>query len=96
MCDFIKAILLNEKDNVATALLPVKKDGNVEIIYNNEVINIVIALDDIEIYHKIAIKSIDNGDKVYKYGDTIGKATGFIKAGQHVHVNNIESVMVKL
>lgn len=96
MCNFIKAILLNEKDNVATALLPVKKDGNVEIIYNNKVITIIMALDNIEIYHKIAIKSIDNGDKVYKYGETIGRATSFIKAGQHVHVSNIESVMVKL
>jgi len=95
MCDFIKAILMNEKDNVATALLPVKKGRNVEIIYNNDVSTLVIALDDIDIYHKIAIKSIDNGDKVYKYGETIGRATGFIKAGQHVHVNNIESVMVK-
>ena len=95
MYDFIKAILLNKKDNVATVLLPVKKDGNVEINYNNKVITIVIALDNIEIYHKIAIKSIDIGDKVYKYGETIGRATDIIKAGQHVHVNNIESVMVK-
>ncbi|MDI3530024.1 MAG: altronate dehydratase small subunit [Thermoanaerobacter sp.] len=94
MSELKKAIILDKKDNVATALLSIKKNDSVVIIYNNEIVTKVLALDDIEIYHKIAIKPIQNGDKVYKYGEVIGRATNFIKVGQHVHINNIESVMV--
>jgi altronate dehydratase small subunit len=95
MADLKEAILMNEKDNVATILSPIKKNDNVLIIYNNEVITKVLALDDIEMYHKIAVKSIPNGDKVYKYGEVIGRTINHINGGQHVHVDNIESVMVK-
>ena len=95
MADFKKAILMNKKDNVAMVLSPVKKNDSIVITYNNEVITQVCALDDIEIYHKIAVKPMQIGDNVLKYGEVIGRAVSFIKAGEHVHINNIESVMVK-
>ncbi|TDT63609.1 UxaA family hydrolase [Fonticella tunisiensis] len=95
MTEFKKAILLNRKDNVATAILPIKKGDNVVIIYNNEVVAEVISQDDIDMYHKIAITPIKVGDLIYKYGEVIGRATDYINTGQHVHVNNIESVMTK-
>jgi altronate dehydratase small subunit len=90
-----KAILMNKKDNVATALLPIKKNDCAVITYNNEIINEIIVLEDIEIYHKIAIKPIHNGDLVYKYGEVIGRASNSINVGEQVHVNNIESVRGK-
>lgn len=95
MQDLKKAILMNKKDSVAMALLPIEKDDEVVVVYNNEVITRLCALEDIEMYHKIAIKPIQEKEIVLKYGEVIGKATASIKAGQHVHVNNIESVMVK-
>lgn len=95
MKDLKRAILMNEKDNVATALIPVIKGENAAVVYNNKSVAEIYALDDIEMYHKIAIKPIDKGELVYKYGEVIGKATQPIKAGEHVHVNNIESVMTK-
>jgi altronate dehydratase small subunit len=95
MCDLKKAILMNKKDNVATALFPIKKNDRAVIVYNNEIITEIVALDDIEIYHKLAIQFIQNGELVYKYGEIIGKSTNCIRAGEHVHVNNIESVMGK-
>jgi altronate dehydratase small subunit len=95
MPDFKKAILMNKKDNVVTALFPIKKTDTAVITYNKEIIAEIIVLNDIDIYHKIALRSIQEGDLVYKYGEVIGRATNSIKAGEHVHVNNIESVMVK-
>jgi altronate dehydratase small subunit len=95
MAELKKAIILNMKDTVATAILPVNKGDRVAIVYNNEVVDEITSLDDIELYHKIAIKPVDKGDYAYKYGEVIGKATDFIRPGQHVHINNIESVMTK-
>lgn len=90
-----KAILMNEKDNVATALFPINKNEKTMIVYNNGIVSEIEALDDIDRYHKLAIKAIEKDEIVYKYGEVIGKATKSIKLGEHVHVNNIESVMTK-
>lgn len=95
MADLKKAILMNEKDNVATALSEIKKEESVVIVHNNKVVAEIEAIEDIELYHKLAIRPIAEGDIVYKYGEIIGKATEAIKVGEHVHVNNIESVMTK-
>jgi altronate dehydratase small subunit len=95
MSDLKKAILMNKKDNVATALFSINKNDSAVITYNNEIITEIIALDPIEIYHKIAIMPIQSGDLIYKYGEIIGQATNSIKVGEQVHVNNIESVMGK-
>ena len=95
MDEFKKAILMNERDNVATALFPIDKNEKTMIVYNNGTVSEVMALDDIDRYHKIAIKTIEKNEIVYKYGEIIGRATQLIKVGEHVHVNNIESVMTK-
>ncbi|QAT60421.1 MULTISPECIES: UxaA family hydrolase [Tissierellales] len=95
MPDSKKAILMNKKDNVAMALFPIEKNNSISVFYNNEKAAELCALEDIELYHKIAIKPIQKGDLVFKYGEIIGKATDNIKVGQHVHINNIESVMTK-
>lgn len=38
--------------------------------------------------HKIALRTINRGDSVIKYGVAIGCATRDIGAGEHVHVHN--------
>lgn len=95
MLSLKKAILMNDKDNVATVLTAINKNEWVVIVYNNKIVNEVNALEDIELYHKLAIRPIEMGEKLYKYGEVIGIATKSIKAGEHVHINNIESVMTK-
>ena len=95
MLNLKKAILMNDKDNVATVLTAINKNESVTIVYNNKIVSEVNALEDIELYHKLAIRPIEMGEKLYKYGEVIGRATKSIKAGEHVHVNNIESVMTK-
>ena len=51
----------------------------------------VTALQPIPIYHKIAIRPIAKGEKIYKYGQPIGVASADIARGEHVHVHNLES-----
>ena len=48
------------------------------------------ALDDIKIYHKIALKDIKKEEPVIKYGEHIGFALRDIKVGEHVHDHNTE------
>ena len=39
--------------------------------------------------HKIAIGDIGEGDRIIKYGETIGYASRMIEPGEHVHVHNM-------
>lgn len=46
---------------------------------------------DIPVGHKIALKDLNVGDTVIKYGVDIGKVVQPIKAGQHLHVHNVKT-----
>lgn len=48
-------------------------------------------LDDIPIGHKIALKDLNPGDGVIKYGIDIGKVVAPIKKGEHVHIHNLKT-----
>jgi hypothetical protein len=41
--------------------------------------------------HKIARVALHTGDKVIKYGASIGSATRAIAVGDHVHLHNLKS-----
>jgi altronate dehydratase small subunit len=84
------ALVINLKDNVATALREIKKGSRVTLKRGRERIGIKL-LDDISFGYKFALKDINNGDKIIKYGEVIGKATTLIKSGEHVHVHNVKS-----
>ena len=49
------------------------------------------AASDIPIGHKLAIKALDQGATVIKYGVDIGKVVAAIKVGEHAHVHNIKT-----
>lgn len=51
----------------------------------------VVARQDIPIGHKIALKDMNPGDTVLKYGIDVGKVVAPIKAGEHAHVHNIKT-----
>ena len=86
-----KALVLHPNDNVATAIAELKKLETLSIVVGSERIDIEIA-EPIRLGHKFAIKPIRNGDAVTKYSETIGRSTAEIKAGQHVHTHNVESM----
>lgn len=41
--------------------------------------------------HKIAARAIAPGEKILKYGASIGSATTSIAPGEHVHLHNMKS-----
>ena len=49
------------------------------------------ARQDIPIGHKVALKDMNTGDTVLKYGIDMGKVVAPIQAGQHAHVHNIKT-----
>ncbi len=85
-----KIIVINEKDNVATALdeLPAGTTVSVETEHRMEKI---VLISHIPKGHKFALRHIDRGGAVIKYGEMIGKSTEEIPRGQHVHVHNVVS-----
>lgn len=86
----INALIINEKDNVIVAIEPIKNGDDVEYKDLKGQIKKVIALDNIKIYHKVAIKDIAKDNPVIKYGEHIGFALRDIKIGEHVHDHNTE------
>jgi altronate dehydratase small subunit len=89
--DMPKAIIMEEKDNVATLITSVDKGHQVQVEAGDKKIT-VQAQDDIPYGHKIAFTDIDKGEEVIKYGEVIGRSTAHINTGCHVHVHNIESL----
>lgn len=89
-----RALLMNEKDNVATVLDSIRQGESVQILLNGKSQQEIRVIDEIDCYHKIAVREIKKGETVFKYGEIIGRATQDISIGRHVHINNIESVMV--
>ncbi|UIJ45512.1 altronate dehydratase family protein [Sphingomonas cannabina] len=49
--------------------------------------------DEIPTGHKIAIRPIGEGEEVLKFGWPIGRATRAIAAGEHVHVQNVATLL---
>ncbi|MEK3764510.1 MULTISPECIES: UxaA family hydrolase [unclassified Solibacillus] len=83
----MKYIVLSERDNVATALENIPIDTEVQIPTKN---NLIKLKQEIQFGHKFALEDILKGDRIIKYGETIGVATCNILKGFHVHVHNLE------
>jgi len=85
-----KAILIDKRDSVATALCQLEKGDSVRVGIADFALDIVL-LQDIPFGHKFALKDIQQGEHVIKYGEAIGLATKPIRQGEHVHIHNVES-----
>lgn len=86
----MNAMVIDAKDTVAVAIETIKKGEKVSFILNGE-LKTISAVNDITIYHKLAIVEIKKGEPVVKYGEHIGLAAKDIAVGEHVHVHNVES-----
>jgi altronate dehydratase small subunit len=80
------ALVISAADNVATAL---------ELLEPGTTIRAgdltIVVIDRIPRGHKVAIRAIEHGTAVVKYGSPIGTASADIVAGAHVHTHNVES-----
>ncbi len=92
-----RAIMMDLKDNVATALVGIVAGERVEVVSSaQEVLEQVMVKDAILLGHKIALANMTEGDEVIKYGETIGKASRDISVGDYVHIHNVESIRLPL
>ena len=92
--DIQKAIMMNEKDNVATLLTDADKNDVVQVRVREKLTEVRVQ-GKIQFGHKFAIREINKGENVIKYGEPIGQATQDIEEGQHVHVHNVESLRAR-
>lgn len=92
----INSIIIDEKDDVAIAIEPIKIGTKISYVLEDGTVKGLVALDNITIYHKIAVKDVTKGSPITKYGEHIGVAATDIKAGMHVHEHNVKSVREKL
>ncbi|EGC1836773.1 UxaA family hydrolase [Campylobacter jejuni] len=76
-------IIVNEKDNVATALRDFKKG---EKVANIELLN------DIASGHKFALKDIKKDEIIIKYAEAIASASCHISTGEWVHIHNTAGI----
>jgi len=85
-----EVIVINERDNVATALKPLKAGTEVSAEVQGLIEKIKL-LSDIPMGHKFALQDMEEGEAVIKYGEPIGQSTTKIARGEHVHVHNVAS-----
>jgi altronate dehydratase small subunit len=83
-------IVINERDNVATALNSLKAGTTVSVRVGGAREKVRL-LSDIPKGHKFALVEMVEGAAVIKYGEPIGQATARIDRGEHVHVHNLVS-----
>ncbi len=73
-------LIIHNDDNVMIALMDLKQ---------GQIVNDITLTEDVLKGHKIALKDIQAGEDIIKYGFPIGHATKDIKTGAHVHVHNL-------
>lgn len=88
MQDLIK---IHQNDNVAVAVRTLKKGETKEAAGDS-----LSFLEEIPAGHKFALKKINKGEEIIKYGFCIGSAKVDIEAGSWVHVHNIKTALGEL
>ena len=88
-----RAIMINPKDNTATAFDDIEAGDTVSLASTSGEVGEITARQAVPFGHKLALAIINKGDKVLKYGEVIGLATQPISKGDYVHIHNVESVL---
>jgi len=81
-----KFVLLNNADNVFICCQAAKAGESVCI--DKLEYRLTTSID---VGHKIAKKAIKSGQKIIRYGVSIGSAISNIASGEHVHLHNMKS-----
>jgi altronate dehydratase small subunit len=87
----IDALIMKSQDNVATVIRDIEVGDTVLATLGNETFTIQ-AKEKIPFGFKIALRSIQKGELIIKYGEVIGKANIIINAGTLVHVHNLDGI----
>ena len=87
---FVKIVIIDPLDNVATAVEDIKAGEEIWLGFPEKAMPIVV-IEAIPFGHKVALVSISKESEVVKYGEPIGTALSDIQSGQHVHIHNVIS-----
>lgn len=91
MASKINALLLHPEDSVATVTEDVSAGATV--YYENAGTTVsVTANEGIRKYHKIAVRNVEKGAPVLRYGENIGRALSDIRCGDWVHTHNLSDI----
>ena len=85
------AIILKLNDNVGTSIKTLKKNTEIILKLEEQLISFIIK-DNIKLCHKFSLIQIRRGDNIFKYGEIIGVAIDDIDQGNLVHTHNIQSL----
>ncbi|NLI90864.1 MAG: UxaA family hydrolase [Peptococcaceae bacterium] len=85
-----QAVVINQKDNVATAVQDLTAGSVVSFFVGQDVEQLTLC-EFIPFGHKFALCDIGKGQEILKYGESIGSALKPIPEGSHVHVHNMQS-----
>jgi SAF domain len=81
-----KLLRIHQDDNVLIVVAPIRP-GDRDILDGHE----VGFAQSIAIGHKVAVRDIEAGEKIFKCGVPIGSAKEKIPAGGHIHLHNLKS-----
>jgi altronate dehydratase small subunit len=85
------AFVIDARDNVATALSPLSP-GTVHLT-GDAPVPVLKVVQDIPNGHKVALRPIQSGEPIVKYGVVIGAATREIAPGTWVHLHCMRSLV---
>ena len=89
----IHCLLHDPKDSVAVVVVEGVKAGQAltGLILDEDRTITLACTQDIPLGHKVALRDMQVGDTVIKYGVDIEKVVVPIKTGQHAHVHNVKT-----
>ena len=87
------ALKVDDRDNVATIFAEGVADGTqVEIRDKKGQREVVTVKGTVPYGHKIAVRDIQPGEHIMKYGESIGGASCPIVKGEYVHIHNMKAL----
>jgi (2R)-sulfolactate sulfo-lyase subunit alpha len=86
-------LIHDDNDSVGVVVVETVKAGTEVTGYkmNSDEKVTLVALHDIPLGHKIALKALEVGDTIMKYDQDMGRVVEAIEAGGHAHVHNIKT-----
>ena len=88
----IQFLVHEQSDNVGVATVDIKVGEVAKGLYmDTQAATEVKVVNEIPLGHKVALRDLKAGDTVIKYGHDIGRVTGTIKTGEHVHIHNLKT-----
>jgi altronate hydrolase len=83
-----RVLLIHPQDNVAVAVQPLTRGETVAVAGRK-----IILKDSVPAGHKVALRSLAQGEDVIKYGHRIGLASAPVNQGSWVHTHNLKTAL---